>query len=66
MSEKSIDDNNSYFVRAYVKRVQKVKIFIKGKMSVCKWRISIDIYALWVCLNFAFLVFLFVFIDKVI
>ncbi len=31
MSEKSIDDNSSYFVRAYVKRVQKVKIFIKGK-----------------------------------
>lgn len=31
MNEKSIDDNNSYFVRTYVKRVQKVKIFIKGK-----------------------------------
>ena len=31
MSEKSTDDDNSYFVRAYVKRVQKVKIFIKGK-----------------------------------
>ena len=31
MSEKSIDDNNSYFVCAYAKRVQKVKIFIKGK-----------------------------------
>lgn len=31
MNEKDIDDNNSYFVCAYAKRVQKVKIFIKGK-----------------------------------
>lgn len=31
MSEKSIDDNNTSLVRACVKRVQKVKIFIKGK-----------------------------------
>lgn len=31
MSEKSIDDDNFSFVRAYVKRVQKVKIFVKGK-----------------------------------
>lgn len=31
MNEKSIYDDNSYFVRTYVKRVQKVKIFIKGK-----------------------------------
>lgn len=31
MSEKSIDDDNFSFVCAYVKRVQKVKIFIKGK-----------------------------------
>ena len=31
MNEKDIDDNNSYFVCTYVKRVQKVKIFIKGK-----------------------------------
>ena len=49
MSEKSIDDNNTSFVRVYVKRVQKVKIFIKGKtdiLSLCKWTISPDIYAL--------------------
>lgn len=49
MNEKSIDDNNSYFVRVYAKRVQKVKIFIKGKtdiLSLCKWTISLDIYAL--------------------
>lgn len=31
MNEKSIDDNNTSFVCAYIKRVQKVKIFIKGK-----------------------------------
>lgn len=49
MSEKSIDDNNSYFVRAYVKRVQKVKILSKAKtdiLSLCKQTISLDIYAL--------------------
>lgn len=31
MSEKSINGNNFSFVCVYVKRVQKVKIFVKGK-----------------------------------